>query len=31
MSKEKRGYGTTIIASVGVIGAVVASGFASQI
>ncbi len=29
MSKEKRGYGTTIIASVGVIGAVVASLLAS--
>ncbi len=30
MSKEKRGYGTTIIASVGVIGAVVASAFAHK-
>ena len=30
MSKEKRGYGTTIIASVGVIGAVVASLLASK-
>lgn len=30
MSKEKRGLGTTIIASVGVIGAVVASGFSHK-
>lgn len=30
MSKEKRGYGTTIIASVGVIGAVVASAFSHK-
>ena len=30
LSKEKRGYGTTIIASVGVIGAVVASAFSHK-